>query len=1124
MRILRLRIKNLASIEEAELDFRVSPLADDPLFLICGSTGSGKTTILDAITLALYGKTPRFGDEKVSAVEDAEDFKEGLAGNSPLRIVRRGVRECGVRLEFEGEDGRGYVATWEVRRQSRGAKRLKEPEWALEWEEKGERMVLTKKTEVEPAIIKAVGLDFQQFTMTTLLAQGRFTEFLKSEDKEKSKIMEKILGTDIYTNVGVRVQKTCKEKKDAMDNVRGRMGDIKVMTAEEEEALRREIEEGDAEVKRLGRERDEEERKKQWMKGMGEKEVKEREAKRRLEEAERRLEGMRERREELKMWDESEEMRRVIRDMREKEGELKGKSGEVERYRERYRRACGELKYREGEMGRMRVEIGAVEETLRGLEPYVEMLRGRDEILMGIGIIENGERAMEDKWKEIERLRGEESELGERLAEWEKKLGEKEGECVRRRGECEEIGKRVAEEEERGYAVKVGEHRDAISVLGELRVALREAESRGRELEVAKREKGRWDVELPEIEREKDVAEKEEREAAEERDNMRDKVGSARDLISRLKEGERCPVCGGVFSRGERCEDGFDALIKEKEEAWREKSEKARGKMEAYTLALGEKKRADETLPRARENERKARETYEKKRGEVVEMVGRCGMRMGEKITEGEIGVMEEDIKREKEKMEVKVKELEKMRGEWTKAQAERDKADGEHRGMEKEAGKMKEESEKKKAARIEAEKSREKWAKLNEEKWEEIRGKVTYEGGAKREEIGALGERLLRDGAALEEGGKKRERMRLQIEGLEKEIDEARGWKAEMEEMMSNKWGEEGIEEVGTEGSVSATWSGLKENFGKWREGIMELRKTVERLGEARKALEEKGQDGEKIESLMEKYSNEEMQKLRSEVKGAENEQVKEAENVRVAREERQKHEKERPAIEEGESVESVEKKVAEMTERIGERNKKLGGDREKIDANERGKEKIEQYRVELEAAEREYKMWDELYGFMGDEKGNKFRNMALRLLMKELLHYANEHLRMLTGGRFKLECAKGGLGIAIRDALNCGKQQTAANLSGGESFVVSLSLALGLSTMAGGNRAVSDILFIDEGFGTLDEEYLRKVVEVLERLHETGKRVGIISHVEELRERIRTQVRVERGNGGGSRVVVSR
>lgn len=140
----------------------------------------------------------------------------------------------------------------------------------------------------------------------------------------------------------------------------------------------------------------------------------------------------------------------------------------------------------------------------------------------------------------------------------------------------------------------------------------------------------------------------------------------------------------------------------------------------------------------------------------------------------------------------------------------------------------------------------------------------------------------------------------------------------------------------------------------------------------------------------------------------------------------------------------------------------------------------------VQLKEAEKDYGLWDALYRFLGDGEGKKFRSMAVSMVMKELLHYANSHLRRLTGGRFELECGRGALDIVIRDAYHCDAAQTPANLSGGESFMVSLSLALGLSSMMGAGNASSDILFIDEGFGTLDVDYLDRVMQMLERLQE--------------------------------------
>ena len=122
-------------------------------------------------------------------------------------------------------------------------------------------------------------------------------------------------------------------------------------------------------------------------------------------------------------------------------------------------------------------------------------------------------------------------------------------------------------------------------------------------------------------------------------------------------------------------------------------------------------------------------------------------------------------------------------------------------------------------------------------------------------------------------------------------------------------------------------------------------------------------------------------------------------------------------------------------------------------------------------------------------------------------------------------MECPPGGLTILLRDEYQGGVKRPTSTISGGESFLVSLALALGLSSLNRKSLSV-DVLFIDEGFGTLDSDYLNTVMESLERLHQIGgKKVGIISHVEALRERIATQIHVERVNHTLSRVeVVSR
>jgi exonuclease SbcC len=140
-------------------------------------------------------------------------------------------------------------------------------------------------------------------------------------------------------------------------------------------------------------------------------------------------------------------------------------------------------------------------------------------------------------------------------------------------------------------------------------------------------------------------------------------------------------------------------------------------------------------------------------------------------------------------------------------------------------------------------------------------------------------------------------------------------------------------------------------------------------------------------------------------------------------------------------------------------------------------------------------------------------------RLMLERLLDQANQHLEMLNGRYTLRPLAEEGLGLQVEDALQGGVGRSAKTLSGGESFLVSLCLALGLSEMASKDRKIES-LFLDEGFGTLDDETLYKVMVALKGLRANGKMVGIISHVKRLADEIPTQIRVEKQPGGFSRI----
>jgi exonuclease SbcC len=166
----------------------------------------------------------------------------------------------------------------------------------------------------------------------------------------------------------------------------------------------------------------------------------------------------------------------------------------------------------------------------------------------------------------------------------------------------------------------------------------------------------------------------------------------------------------------------------------------------------------------------------------------------------------------------------------------------------------------------------------------------------------------------------------------------------------------------------------------------------------------------------------------------------------------------------------------------------------------------------------------WGRMNELIGSADGKKFRNYAQQFTLDVLLGYANSHLHHLAK-RYRLErviAATGpSLGLMVRDQDMGGEVRSVNSLSGGESFLVSLALALGLASLSS-NRVRVESLFIDEGFGSLDSETLRVAMDALDGLQSMGRKVGVISHVQEMTERIATRIVVQPAGGGTSSVSV--
>ncbi len=200
-----------------------------------------------------------------------------------------------------------------------------------------------------------------------------------------------------------------------------------------------------------------------------------------------------------------------------------------------------------------------------------------------------------------------------------------------------------------------------------------------------------------------------------------------------------------------------------------------------------------------------------------------------------------------------------------------------------------------------------------------------------------------------------------------------------------------------------------------------------------------------------------------------------------------------------------------------VNELNRQIGAIKQKLDDNRMRRDSLREKLGRLQTLKRQSEDWERLNELIGSSSGKKFREFAQGIAFDVLIGFANRQLAQMSD-RYVLVRATD-LGLDVIDHYQGGERRAVKNLSGGESFMVSLALALGLSKMSS-RRIRIDSLFLDEGFGTLDEEALNTTLDALSRLERENKLIGIISHVAALKESIPTRIEVVKVSGGNSRL----
>lgn len=245
MKITAVRIHNLASIVDAEIDFTKAPLKDAGLFAITGDTGAGKSTFLDAICLALYTKTARLKGDKGNLI----DFNgDNIKLNDPRNLLRRGTSTGYAEVDFVGQDKCRYRARYTIQRAHKKVTgKLKTAEHSL-FSLPDEALIADKSNTIKH-IESKIGLSFEQFSRAVLLAQHEFAAFLKATGDERAHLLECLTGTDKFSLIGKRIFERHKEQKDNLELLKASLASYTLLTDEELTAKKAQLAELELQIK-----------------------------------------------------------------------------------------------------------------------------------------------------------------------------------------------------------------------------------------------------------------------------------------------------------------------------------------------------------------------------------------------------------------------------------------------------------------------------------------------------------------------------------------------------------------------------------------------------------------------------------------------------------------------------------------------------------------------------------------------------------------------------------------------------------------------------------------------------------------------------------------------------------
>ena len=1159
MKIKKIEFCNINSLAgEWTVDFEAPDFASSGMFCISGPTGSGKTSILDAICLGLYGKTPRLGPIKGDSNE----------------VMTYGTKTCYAKVTFESRDG-VFSARWEQHRAPRTNK-LQKYLWMLINETTGTvETSFSNQAEIEKLMTRVIGLDFGQFTKSMMLAQGEFNKFLKCNENERAAILEKLTGDGIYRKIAVAVHDLYEQADDAVKDVENKMGSVTLLSEEALAALNSNIADAERQKKTLT---DEVERLIficTWFDNFHSIEMRLQDAQKKLEDAEREKVAFEPNREKLEgalRAQEAESSFAEFNSVRVSLGRMKDELDENEKKLPTATLDLEQASLKNGEMQaafekckadyssnetvwervssmdgdirnarkQLQMAVAEVAKIVAETETTQQKISETDRlIVVNESELEKVAKYIAENQKD-ETIDGQLSLLKTLVAEWKKgntscdadsknletlkkslqefdATFEKQNQELRSLQEYLEAHKADADlvhvlPDVNGLASEANaHHREVLRLQGEIATKNKQVENIRQEAESAK-------VRLSSLQGEKEAIIDE------------DIPVVVAELRRSLKPGEACPVCGsldhksceekenienganslndfanklrkvnGEIEKVQRLLDGFASQMQNAEELLRGFMEKVGEETGAESQLLEQlnakldpwnKSVTLDSMQTVLQELLSLKADYLQKKERVDALLDEVHQATIKRTAlAGEVNVASDLLDKSRSKLQEYSEKIEKIFAEWF-SNVRMEDADAHLAVLDKKNS----------------------WWKMAQDKKVRVENELDKERSAKSQYQEALDLARSRLDAAranqdgLQESLNALEKSRKELFG-EKSVDDERN-KARLQREAAERQANEALH---NEQRMREVKVALDKSIADLKNRIVE---TEPRLADLEKRFHEnlasKG-FADEPEFMAARLPESERKSLQQAQLLVDNGLMTARTSLKNFNDQLMDHQKKRD-FEESEDVAKQNRDSAKS--KLNECTVNLATWTEQKKNDEKQRQTFSDMQAELGMLKEKRSDWEQMQRWFNGNRldtgnGDLFVKFIQTITLRNLLKIANGFLRDMFP-RYEMVTEPNTLNIQLVDHDNSDAVRPIDNISGGEGFLVSLSLALGISTLASRNVSI-DSMFLDEGFGTLDSKILQETVVVLQKMQqEKGKLLGVITHVDLVKSELATHIDV--------------